>query len=525
MKRRVLVCSEAHWLSTGYATMTREFLSRLHASGKYELFELGSYGRRSDPRGRSAPWGFMGVAPDPGDEEGQRSYDSHRLNEFGKGVFEEACLKFKCTDIISFRDVWMDRHIGESVFRPFYRWHYMPTVDSTPPDDEWLDLYQNADNVLTYTDWARGVLGEYGGIKLRGVAPPGADFGTFKPVKDKRSHKEECGLDPDALIVGIVARNQQRKLYPDLIEGFAQFLGQARPDLASRSYLYLHTAWPDLSWDIPRLLLKNGLAGRVLFTYWCKACGHVFTAFFSDAIAHCRYCGKPAAGFSTSQHGVSNEVLAKVYNLFDVYVQYANAEGLGVPAVEAAACGIPLIAVDYSGMADLVKKLGALPVPVKRFMTEPTTHCLRAMPDNDALVTNLSHLLSLPDPARRALGYRVREHARAHFDWDKSTRRWMDLIDEGGTTLPWDSPPRFHQPQKPPEGLSDDQFIRWCIHHVAGRPDLEFPLAMRMARDLTWGGAHQGRAFEPFDRERALQVFRQMALRKNNWEARRVQCG
>ena len=50
-KKRILFCSEATFLNTGYATYTREILKYLNSTGKYELTELSSYGERNDPRG------------------------------------------------------------------------------------------------------------------------------------------------------------------------------------------------------------------------------------------------------------------------------------------------------------------------------------------------------------------------------------------------------------------------------------------------------------------------------------------
>ena len=46
--------------------------------------------------------------------------------------------------------------------------------------------------------------------------------------------------------------------------------------------------------------------------------------------------------------GVDTKTLASIYNLFDVYIQPANSEGFGLPIVEAAACGVPVMATDYS---------------------------------------------------------------------------------------------------------------------------------------------------------------------------------
>ena len=43
-KKRILFCSEATFLNTGYATYTREILKYLHGTGKYEIAEMASYG-------------------------------------------------------------------------------------------------------------------------------------------------------------------------------------------------------------------------------------------------------------------------------------------------------------------------------------------------------------------------------------------------------------------------------------------------------------------------------------------------
>jgi glycosyltransferase involved in cell wall biosynthesis len=46
-----------------------------------------------------------------------------------------------------------------------------------------------------------------------------------------------------------------------------------------------------------------------------------------------------------------------IYNLFDLYIQYHNSEGFGIPVIEAAACGTPVIATDFSAVCDVVRKV------------------------------------------------------------------------------------------------------------------------------------------------------------------------
>jgi glycosyltransferase involved in cell wall biosynthesis len=53
---------------------------------------------------------------------------------------------------------------------------------------------------------------------------------------------------------------------------------------------------------------------------------------------------------------ISEEELASIYNLFDLYIQYANSEGFGMPQLEAAQCGALVASVDYSAMSSVDKK-------------------------------------------------------------------------------------------------------------------------------------------------------------------------
>ena len=88
------------------------------------------------------------------------------------------------------------------------------------------------------------------------------------------------------------------------------------------------------------------------------------------------------ATLSNVKNGASYEDLSNIINLFDLYVQYANCEGFGLPQVEAAACGIPVVSTDYSAMESVIRKLEGFPVKPKDLYKELETGCLRAVQDN-----------------------------------------------------------------------------------------------------------------------------------------------
>jgi glycosyltransferase involved in cell wall biosynthesis len=544
MKKRILLCNEASYLSTGFSTYGLEVLKRLHATGKYVLAEYASYGPWGDDRALELPWGYYTAMPDPRDDGEVNEYNGKPTNQFGEWKFERVCLDFQPDIVWDIRDWWMLEYQERSPFRPCYHWAVMPTVDAAPQDEAWLATFAGADGVFSYSDWGLDVLDRQGGGRIRTVAsaPPGADIETLRPAGDKRAHKRQMGLPEDCLVVGTIMRNQKRKLYPDLIASFARLLAAAPPELARRTYLYLHVSYPDAGWDIPRLLKEHGVGSRTLVTYHCSSCGVSFPSFYTDARAYCRRCGNNAANLPSTNLGVPRNVLANVLNFMDCYVQYANSEGFGMPQVEAAACGVPTFAVDYSAMSDIVRKLKGTPVAVKALVRECETGCDRAVPDNDDLVAKLIAFLSLPEGVRLRKGFEARRAVERHYTYDRTARVWEDYFDglPGPVrTRTWGSPPRLHTPPPGmPAGLSDEEFVRWGITNIAGRPDLaDGYLALRMARDLAWGAtlgsvprsvfnelALLGTHYRPakFDRERAGQELMAMCRHRNFWEEQRA---
>lgn len=543
-KTRILFVGESSYLSTGFAVFNREILNRLYQSQKYDLAEFGVYGESNDRRNASVPWIFFHNMPRNNEEA--KVYNSGGLNQFGEWKFEEVALEFRPDIIFSARDWWMDEFIGRSPFRPYYYWAAQPTVDAMPQDEQWLATFCDANAVFTYSDWGLEVLKTQCRDRIRLVTstPPGADLEAYRPIQDKAGLRRQMGIREDALVVGTIMRNQARKLYPDLFKAFSRFLQTAPDDIANRSYLYAHTAFPDVGWDISRLLKENAIGHRTLFTYRCKKCNAVFPSLFQDARGICKNCGCPFACMPNSSDGIPNKILGLIMNLFDVYVQFANSEGFGMPAVEAAACGLPVMAVDYSAMSDIVRKLGGYPIPVRALIREPQTHCYRASPDEDAFLSLLNEVLILPESLRRRKGFEARRTVETYYTWDRTTKILTDHFDSI-QTIPqeatWLSPPKFHQPvTEPPQGLNNEQFVRWGIVNIAGRPDLANSyMAARMVRDLNFeassdvnmAGLYFNDAsvlgskptFRPFGRKEAMEELMKICGMRNHWESRRAE--
>ena len=323
MVKKILVGSEASYLNTGYASYGRELIKRLISTGKYEVAEMSCYGSADDDRRKEIPWKNYPVAPSKSDsDEVKQIYGSNPTNQFGAWRFERMCLDFKPDVVLMQKDPWMDSWVKQSPFRPFFSWSWASTVDSAPQNPEWINQFADADYFYTLSEWAEGVVKDQAGdaVNLIGsVTMCAAD--EFKPVPNKAAHRLSMGLDPDWKIIGTVMRNQRRKLFPDLLEAFALYLAATGDE---KTYLYCHTSYPDNGWDLPQLMIKYGISSRVLFTYSCENCGKLTVSKFSDAIKQCKECKTYAAKLCSVSNGATTEELAKIFNLFDLYIQCAN---------------------------------------------------------------------------------------------------------------------------------------------------------------------------------------------------------
>jgi len=219
--------------------------------------------------------------------------------------------------------------IDRSPFRHNFSFIAMPTIDGEPQRELWLDMYKRCDAILTYSKYGMDLLKRTGrpGTKLTTIASPGVDLEIFKPPDDKRSHKAKLGIDPNSILIGMTARNQKRKLYYDLIEAFSMWLHKSKTkghlELARRTFLYLHTSYPDVGYDIGKAIKDFKVSNKVIMTYLCKNCNTVFPAFFSGEIATCRKCGAMTAHPPNASHSCPRSVLADIMKTFDLHVQYS----------------------------------------------------------------------------------------------------------------------------------------------------------------------------------------------------------
>lgn len=548
-KKRVLFVGEASFLATGFSTYTNEILKRLYPTNEFELFEFGGYAEDGDQRIASVPWKFYANAPNKNDEEGQRIYRSDPINQFGKWRFNQVCLDCKCDICIDIRDEWMSAWQLQSPFRNYWKQINLLTIDGIPQRTSWLDNYKRYDGCLTYTDWAMKVMQKDGldGTNMITVASPGSDLDLFKPPEDKRAHKAKLGIDPNTIIVGMINRNQKRKLYYDLIEAFSKWVYKAKTkghiDLVKKTFLYLHCSYPDVGYDIGRAIQEFKVGNKVLLTYMCQSCGTVYPSFFQGEWAVCRRCKNKTAHPPNANSSPSREVLAEIVKLFDLFINYSISEGFGMSMRDANACGVPVAAVRYSGMLDHIVVPGNIPIEVGRFFYESVieTEQKRALPNNDDFVQKLDNFLKMSDEKRNEISKKIRAYAieevevygqkdkLPRFSWDRTAAIWRNVLNQTeikNENLTWFNPePQLIKPNlsKPPDNLDNVQFINYIIKEIWCKKEMTNSyFAMEWVRYLNQSFMIQGSQKINVDRNYVVKHFLNLVNQQNEAEKYRV---
>lgn len=492
-KLKILMCSEASFVNSGFGKYAHEILSRLHATNKYTIAEFASYGLVNDPRDKNIDWIYYANAVRDSDPR-HKEYMSRGDNQFGRWRFEKVLLDFKPDVVIDVRDFWMSAYQAFSPLRPYYHHILMPTVDSAPQQEEWLDVFLSTDAIFTYSDWGAEILKKQTNNKIKYIATtsPGVDLDTFY-IMDRQNIKHQLGVSDQAFIIGSVMRNQKRKLIPELLSTFNQLLLKSS-NSTIQPYLYLHTTYPDMGWDIPELLNQYQISNRVLFTYLCKNCSNIEASVFCGTQKVCKHCLQKASQFPSVSHGVSDNQLAQIYNLFDLYVQYAICEGFGMPQVEAGACGIPIATINYSAMTDIIHKLEAYAIEPQTYFKELETKAIRVYPNNNQLLDIILNNMKKPISVRNQERIKTRDLTAKHYNWDNISKIWENYLDNLEFRSNWEnSLPTLVPVNKNHSMMTNEnhmnQAVNICNSHLKNIKMLSSYRMLSMLKDADYGFA------------------------------------
>lgn len=533
-RKRIFIANDASILDTGYGIYGREIISRIHNSDKYEVAELGCYCDITNKNISNIPWKFYPNAVAANDTRYEQ-YKSNHINQYGLWRFNRCLVDFKPHIVFDVRDYWMYSYQDASPYRHHFHWLIMPATDSAPPKTDWLYTFRNADLIIPYTEWAKKVLQTYCGNKINlfpRVANAGINPEDFYPVNNKTEHKMKY-FGKDINLVGLVMRNQKRKLIPDIFIAFKLFLESLKNsnhlDLYNNTYLYLHTSYPEENgWDLPSLLLEYGLLDKTYFTYKCKSCNHFGPSKFKEGVTVCHKCNKRSVIMAGPSNGLSTNQLNEIYNLFDIFIQYAICEGFGMPQVEAAACGLQLASVDYSAMTEIVEKVNGIKIPVDRMFRELEINADRAYPDNKFTSKMLyDFFVHTSKDTKNQNSQIIREKCINTYSWDNVYKVWEDAFDSVDVSkkIPWEShnvPQVQNMSVKAPKDLTDKEFIEFICLNILKDPHLLRTAHIQtLIKDMTGGLISRNGIITVASRQLVIDILEGFIHNKINCEKMR----
>jgi glycosyltransferase involved in cell wall biosynthesis len=356
---KLLWHSNAPFTPTGYGQQTGLFAPYL--AERYDMAISSFYGLEGAP----IKWQGIPVLPGIGGDFGGEYLVEHAKHHFGgdpRGGL-----------VVSLMDVWV---LDPAAISQMNMACWVP-VDHQPPPPNVVDFFiKSGATPIAMSKFGQAMLGRLDPL----YCPHGIDTDAYQP-HDRRSVREQVGLEEDAFLVGMVAANKgrpSRKSFSQAFQAFRKFA-----EKHDNAYLYLHTMVnPGMSQgeNIPALLDALDIPqSRVLIADQYRV---LFDPY-------------------------SHESMAKIYSAMDVLLNPAMGEGFGITVLEAQACGTPAIVTEFSAM----KEVCAAGWHVKWDPYWTGQNSWMATPDVDDIVSALEECHDLPDRQRQQLADVGRRHA------------------------------------------------------------------------------------------------------------------
>jgi len=217
----------------------------------------------------------------------------------------------------------------------------------------------------------------------------GIDTASWHPAtpEEKFKLRDGLGIPQDAFVILTVADNQERK---NLWAGVrATSLLKKVLNKPIRYVLVTRMENP-YGWNLKDLVITEGVKDECIFF----------------------------------ERGMSNKDLWGLYAASDVYLQPSKAEGLGLPVLDAMACGVPVVATDTGALHELLEDNRGILCPVAYSFTDVWGNSTRDMIDTIKLSDRLFNISgkTLEPDVDKSLEY-VRER-----NWDAPAKHFDGVI-------------------------------------------------------------------------------------------------
>lgn len=474
-KKRVLFHSNYAGVKTGFALAVKHLLTYLHKTGKYELGLLASGITDSNPDFARFPWRTFGTLPPNQAELDRLNKDPHamRMASYGKDAIENVVRDFKPDIYIGVEDLW---GLSYGLEMPFWNkihciiWW---TIDSCPVLPEavekahkiqhhyvwspfgvrefqklaieaekqvreqkkaffsrqWKSSEEFQSEQKRFADFEKQCQERIDGFRRVKCIRGPVDCDSYFPLSstEKKRLRQHFNIPEDTFVIGMLSRNQLRKLYPNALEGIKIFK-ERNPGVKVKFLPYC--SWSE-GWDLRRLITELKIPqDEVLACYKCKETQEWFLLpFQGEDIDNPRTGYKKSLCTVNVNHGISNTELNKWFGLLDCFVLPITSGGQEIPCQEAKLCGIPTLINGHTCFEGMeTEEFGSLPLDFSLYR-EIGTNFQKATVYPASIAKQLQKVWNMSPEKRAELGKRGREFVLKEFSIQIIGKQFEELFD------------------------------------------------------------------------------------------------
>ena len=389
-KIKIFTISDHPLSPSGVGTQTRYIIEGMLKTGKYEFVSFGGAIKHKDHQAQSLEeWGNDWVIW-PVDGYGGPDQVRALIHQ------QKPDMLWFMTDPRFFGWLWqMENEIRTHIPMVYYHvWDNYPYPHFNRP------AYLSNDHIACISRLTHDIVETVTPEVESSYMPHAVDEQIFRPLDKEEviNFKKQKGLD-GKFVCFWNNRNARRKQSGTLIWWFKEFLDRVGHDKAA---LIMHTDIKDHNGqDLEAIIQELGLTnGEVLF----------------------------------SQDKVAPVDLAMMYNMADLTINIADAEGFGLATLESLSSGTPILVTMTGGLQDQITDgekwfgIGLEPSSKAIIGSQQVPYIYEDRLSKDDFVDALVKLYEMPAEEREKLGADGRAWTKRQFNFDIFIRRWDELL-------------------------------------------------------------------------------------------------